>query len=243
LFAAFGEIHDTNEWRLFIDGGKYSVKAVLLHKGNKKPSIPVGHSTNVKETYETMKELLELLNYNLYKWKICCDLKVVAILTGLQGGYTKYSCFLCLWDSRADKKHFTQGDWPQRVDHVVGKSNVLKKALVDKESVILPPLHIKLGLMKNFVKALAKDPENKGLTYLKTKFPKLSTEKIKAGIFVGPQIKKLFYDTEFIKCLNNAEAKAWNAFQEVVNGFLGNNRSQNDRQLIQNMMKNFHSIG
>lgn len=34
LFAAFEQNHDTNEWRLFIDGSKYSVKAVLLHKGN-----------------------------------------------------------------------------------------------------------------------------------------------------------------------------------------------------------------
>lgn len=30
-----------------------------------------------------------------------------------------------------------------------------------------------------------------------TKFPKLTTEKIEAEIFVGPQIKKLFNDPEF----------------------------------------------
>ena len=44
--------------------------------------------------------------------------------------------------------------------------------------------------MKNFVKALASDPENGGFEYLKSKFPKVSTQKIKAGIFFGPEIKK-----------------------------------------------------
>ncbi|XP_053968184.1 uncharacterized protein LOC128869635 [Anastrepha ludens] len=85
--------------------------------------------------------------------------------------------------------------------------------------------------MKNFVKALAKKPENTALKYLKTKFPRLLTEKIKAGVFVGPQIKKLFTDTEFQQCLDSSEAKAWKAFQKVVHGFLRNNRSNNDRQL------------
>ena len=35
------------------------------------------------------------------------------------------------------------------------------KALVKEENIIFPPLHLKLGLMKNFVKALARDPENR----------------------------------------------------------------------------------
>lgn len=97
--------------------------------------------------------------------------------------------------------------------------------------------------MKNFVNALAKNPENKALKYLKTVFPKLSTEKIKAGIFVGPQIRKLFDDAKFERCLNKSEVKAWTAFKQVVHGFLGNNRSKNDRKLIDNLMKNFNAIG
>jgi len=30
--------------------------------------------------------------------KLCGDLKVIALLTGLQQGYTKYMCFLCEWE-------------------------------------------------------------------------------------------------------------------------------------------------
>ncbi|XP_017490682.1 PREDICTED: uncharacterized protein LOC108378884 [Rhagoletis zephyria] len=156
MFAAFGENHNSDEWRIFIDGSKYSVKAVLLHKGNKEPSIPIGHSTKVKETYETMKELLKLIDYSSCNWKICCDLNVVAILTGLQGGYTKYSCFLCLWDSRADEKHFTQREWPKRNDHVVGKSNVLKTALVEKKQRYFSNIAHKTRANEKFCQSFSK---------------------------------------------------------------------------------------
>jgi len=40
---------------------------------------------------------------------------------------------------------------------VVGEKNVIAEPLVDRSKIILPPLHIKLGLMKQFVKALDKD--------------------------------------------------------------------------------------
>lgn len=55
-----------------------------------------------------------------------------------------------------------------------------------KEKIILPPLHIKLGLMKQFVKAL--DKNGSFFAYLGVKMHQLSTEKLKAGIFDGPQI-------------------------------------------------------
>ena len=40
---------------------------------------------------------------------------------------------------------------------VVGQTNVINEALFSRDKIILPPLHIKLGLMKQFVKALDKD--------------------------------------------------------------------------------------
>ena len=43
--------HNSLDWRLFIDSSKLSLKAVLLHKGNTLPSIPVGHSVCNKESY------------------------------------------------------------------------------------------------------------------------------------------------------------------------------------------------
>ncbi|ESO05353.1 hypothetical protein HELRODRAFT_171733 [Helobdella robusta] len=68
--------YDPSEWRLFIDSSKLSLKAVLLHNGNHFPSVPIGHAAHMKETYLNMKTLLNPINYNEHKWKICGDLKV-----------------------------------------------------------------------------------------------------------------------------------------------------------------------
>ena len=144
--------HNPADWRLFIDSSKTSLKAVLLHNGNIKPSIPVGYSILRKETYNTMKILLDLLEYPKYTWKICGDLKVVSLLLGLQLGYTKHMCFLCLWDSRQDNSHYAVKVWPPRQSSQIGKHNVQHQPLVSCAHVLLPPLHIKLGLIKNFVK-------------------------------------------------------------------------------------------
>ena len=46
LMAALNIVHDPDEWRLFIDSSKTSLKAVLLHNGNDLPSIPVGHAVH-----------------------------------------------------------------------------------------------------------------------------------------------------------------------------------------------------
>jgi hypothetical protein len=56
------ETYDPNDWRLFIDSSKGSLKAVLLHNGNKFASIPVAHSIHLKETYENL--VLENIKYH-----------------------------------------------------------------------------------------------------------------------------------------------------------------------------------
>jgi hypothetical protein len=96
---ALGHQHNILEWRLFIASSQVSLKAVLLHNGNKYPS----HAVNMKQSYENMKLPLEKIHYEKYKWNICGDLKVIALLLRLQLGNTKYCCFLCEWDSR-DRK-------------------------------------------------------------------------------------------------------------------------------------------
>ena len=63
----------------------------------------------------------------------------------------------------------------------------MKEGLVDLLKILLPPLHIVLGIMKQFVKALPKD--GPCFIYLCDKFKHLSKAKIKEGIFVGPEIR------------------------------------------------------
>jgi len=62
--------HNPLDWRLYIDSSKLSLKAVPLHSGNTLPSIPVGHSVHNKELYDSMKILMEAINYDKFKWQI-----------------------------------------------------------------------------------------------------------------------------------------------------------------------------
>jgi hypothetical protein len=101
--------HNPLDWRLFIDSSKLSPKAVLLHNGNTLPSVPVGHSVHNKESYENIKVRMEAINYDKFKWQICGDLKVIALLLGLQQRFTKFCCLICEWDSRAHS-HYSRKD-------------------------------------------------------------------------------------------------------------------------------------
>lgn len=241
LFNELGQFYDAGEWRLFIDSSKESLKAVLLHNGNEKPSIPLAHAVNMKESYDTMAKLLHFIKYKEHNWKLCCDLKVVAMLSGLQGGYTKHCCFLCLWDSRDRAQHYTKKDWPKRDDKTIGAHNIKYLELVKSEDIILPPLHIKLGLIKNFVKTL--DMDGEAFSYLRTKFSSLSFAKIKEGVFDGPQIKKLLSDNHFESLLSSDQNFAWRSFRLIVSDFLGNKRSPEYETIVNDLLKNYEKIG
>jgi hypothetical protein len=168
--------------------------------GNKYGSIPIGHSTTMKEEYKAISLVLEKINYQKHQWVICVDLKMVNFFLGQQSGYTKYTCFLCLSERRAKHEHWARTDWPPREYMVVGGQNVIKQPLVARHRIILPPLYIMLGMMKQFVKVLNKD----GLCteFIAHKLPGLTMEKLKARIFDGPQIRQLIIDPHCITSMN-----------------------------------------
>ena len=161
------------------------MKAVLFHNGNEYPSIPVVHTANMKESYDVMQLLHDKKDYKHHKWFICGDFKVIGILLGLQSGYTKYCWFLCTWDNKARYQHYNVKVWPARETLEPGKMNVAQKSLVVPQKIFLPRLHIKLVIMKNFIKTLNKNGKA-GPFFLKNKFPKLSEAKIEKGVFDGP---------------------------------------------------------
>jgi hypothetical protein len=139
MSALFGD-YDSNEWRLFIDDGVNGLKVVLLHISNVQPSIPVAHASNMKESHDSMKTLLMRIKYEEHNWVICDDLKVVALLLGMQLGFTKYSWFICLWHSRACDQHYRTTVWPHRTSLEPGKNNVIIEPLVDRIKILLLPL-------------------------------------------------------------------------------------------------------
>ena len=105
----------------------------------------------------------------------------------------------------------------------------------------MPPLRIKLGVIKQFVKAL--DHESVAFRHLEAVFPKLSEAEVKAEIFVGPQIKKLMQDPEFSGKLLAPEKCAWHSFVAVVQGFLGNSKEENYHELVDNLLESYKEMG
>jgi len=138
----------------FIDSSKLSLKSFPLHSGNTLYSIPVGHSVHNTEPHENMKILMEAINYDKFKWQICGDLKVIALLLGLKQGFTKYCCFICDWDSRARFLHYSRKYWPARKSLEPRIMSVENQLLMEPSKILLPSMHLKLGLKKNFVKAM-----------------------------------------------------------------------------------------
>ena len=100
---------------------------------------------------------------------------------------------------------------------------------------------MKLGLMKQFTRALDKD--GRCFNYLCRAFPQLTIEKLKASIFDGPQIRQLMKDTEFQNSVNTLECAAWKSFMQVVNNFLGNTKATNHARLTSSMIKAFQKLG
>jgi hypothetical protein len=75
-----GHEYNPAQWCLFIDSSKVSLKVVLLHNGNRFPSVPLAHAANLKKSYKSMKLLLGKIKYGVFKQKLCGNLKVVALL-------------------------------------------------------------------------------------------------------------------------------------------------------------------
>ena len=147
----------------------------------------------------------------------------------------------CLWDSRAKSEHWTRKDWPPRKAVVPGSMNVINTPLVPRDRIILPPLHINLGLMKQYVKALDKDGVR--FEYISKKFPNLSSEKLKAGIFDCPHIRKLVNDPDFSISMSEIEKNSWDLFVWVIQNFLGNKKADDYVEHVEEMLSHFQRLG
>ena len=145
-----------------------------------------------------------------------------------------------MWGSRNKANHWVKTDWEPRITLRAGDKNIINEPHVPRDRIILPPLHIKLGLIKQLVKALDNDGEC--FKYICRSFPGLSTENLIASIFDGPDIRKLIQDENFILSMNPLEADAWRGFVGVVQNFLGNRRAANF-EVVQNMLNAYQRLG
>ncbi|GBN12774.1 hypothetical protein AVEN_237651-1 [Araneus ventricosus] len=183
----------------------------------------------------------EKINYQEHRWIVCGDFKMLTMLLGHHAGYTKYSCFLCLWDSRARSLHWTKTDWSLRGALTPGEKKVINITLVPPEKVLLPPLHIKLGLMKQFIKSVPKDGEC--FRYLCSKFPKLSEANLKERVFTVPNIRKVLSDSLFSETMEDKEKETWGSFKDAVHRFLENTKDPLNKIIAQRMLTVYEAQG
>jgi hypothetical protein len=59
--------HTSGQWRLFVYSSKVSLKAVLLHDGNKFPYIPLVDAVHMTQTYENLQVFLQNLRYEEHR--------------------------------------------------------------------------------------------------------------------------------------------------------------------------------
>ena len=163
------------------------------------------------------------------------------MLTGLQPSYTKFCCFLCLCNSRAGTEHYVRKHWPTRDEIEQGKHNIKQKPFLQSDRIHLPPLHIKLGLFKQFVKALDKD--SFAFAYLAEKFLSLSKAKIKEDILLDSQIRKIVLDETFNTYLTRKEKFALESFKKICHNFLGKHLSEDYVQGVNDLLRYYHDMG
>ncbi|GAB0086386.1 uncharacterized protein DMENIID0001_004390 [Sergentomyia squamirostris] len=242
LIEAMNLSYDPNAWRLFLDGSRRSFKGVLLHNGNKLPSIPIIYSITLKEDFESLKQVMDLIKWSDHQWPICADYKVVTKLMGIKPGFPKHMCHLCLWDSRDRKQHYVLKDWPKRSEFIVGQGSVVQPNVVPPEKIMMAPLHIKLGLVKNFQKNLHK-VESPAFDRYRDIFNFFTPAKQLECNLTGPQIRKIFGDGIFDGLLRPNERRGWTALQTVCSNFLGNSMSSNSGEIVGELMDSFRDLG
>ena len=146
--------------------------------------------------------------------------------------------FFCYWNGRATDQHWVKKDWPAR-NFAVGDKNIINKSLVKRDCIILPPLHIKLSLMKQLVKALDKDDDC--FNCIAKTFSGLSWKNF--GILDELQIRKLMQDQTFTTRMTVAERAAWCSYVSVIQKFLGNTKASKYWNIVDVMLQNFQAFG
>ena len=62
-------------------------------------------------------------------------------------------------------------------------------------------------------------------------------------MFIGPQIRQHFKDQQFEAVLSDKEKAAWQAFEKLSNGFMGNFKAEIFRELVQDLMNSYEQLG
>ena len=130
-------------------------------------------------------------------------------------------------------------NWPARKDLTPGSHNVLNLSLIERSKILPLLLHIKLGFTKQFVKVLK--PTKRTFRQIRQMFPNISEKKVKGGIFVGPQIRRMLAAEELEEQMSDFERNPLQAFRMM--GFLGNHRKDSYAMVESNLIESYEKLG
>ena len=71
----------------------------------------------------------------------------------------------------------------------------------------------------------------------------MSAEKVEKDVFVGPKIRKLTKDTQFLSNMMNVEKKAWLSYIEIASKFFGNTKDSDYKKFVEYMLACFEALG
>jgi len=84
------------------------------------------------------------------------------------------------------------------------------------------------------------DATGRVFEYVRNKFPNVSDDKIKEGIFIEPHFRELMQDKQFDEDLNETER---NAFKRICKDFLGNHKAANYQDVVQDLLTSYKAMG
>ena len=96
---------------------------------------------------------------------------------------------MCFWEGRRKELHYTDFKWQTRINFQISQNSIDNIPLIPSSKIILPPLHIKLGVIRSFVRAL--DHNGEAFKMLQTIFPKLKPQN---------NIDVIYYMLQFLYC-------------------------------------------
>ena len=103
-----------------------------------------------------MNMLQMKIKYNEHKRMVCRDLKVLSMLLGQRGVIPSTHAFCVYGTAQLKMNTGFVSNGQKEMSLQLEKKNILNQSLVSPDKVLLPPFHIKLGLMKQYVKSLDK---------------------------------------------------------------------------------------
>ena len=108
-------------------------------------------------------------------------LRLLVWLSDYRVGIQKHPCFLCLWDNRVDDQHLLDTNHRQdKVWSLVSAMVSLALLVNQTRQLVLPPLHIKLGPMRN---VNAMDREGRAYAF-SVRFPQISLECARLAVVI-----------------------------------------------------------